>query len=273
MPAALPIPNRAALLAGVLAVLLSACGPAAIPPGDSIVDRDETRNRANHEFNRGLDRVLVGPASNAYGTVIPAPVRTGVSNFATNLNQPSYVLNNLLQFRLGQAMQNTARFAINSTIGIGGLFDPATAMGVPAAETDFGETLHIYGVPEGAYTELPVFGPSTSRDAVGLFVDMAMNPVRVFLDTPESRYVTGAEVLARFNDRYTLDDTIDSILYESADSYTQLRSIYLQTRRFELGGSSNLELGFDPELGGDASQSGDIYTDPYSDPYIDPYAQ
>lgn len=236
-----------------------------MPPGDSIVDADEAQNRSVHRFNLALDRGLVRPASRGYGSAVPEPVRDGIDNFASNLAQPSYVLNNILQFRLGQATHNTMRFLINSTIGLGGILDPATAIGLDARETDFGETLHIYGAPEGDFVMLPVFGPSTTRDTVGLVVDIATNPVRYVLPVPESRYVVGAEVLDRFGDRYVNDDVFESLLYESADSYAQLRSLYLQNRRFELGG---------PVLTyGDGDNAGDPYSDPYADPYIDVYAQ
>lgn len=251
-----------------LCIALTACGPASLPPGDSIIDADEAQNRAVHRFNLALDRSLVGPASRGYGSTVPQPVRQGVDNFASNLAQPSYVLNNILQFRLGQATHNTLRFVVNSTVGLGGLLDPATAIGLDARETDFGETLHIYGAPEGDFVMLPVFGPSTTRDTVGLVVDIATNPVRHILPAPESRYVTTAEVLDRFGDRYEVADTIESILYESTDSYAQLRSLYLQNRRFELGGPV---LSFDPAGPGGAN-SADPYSDPYADPYIDVYA-
>lgn len=262
-------------LAPICLAMLAACGPAALPPGDAVVDADEAQNRSVHRFNLALDRAIVGPASRGYGTAVPEPVRQGVDNFAANLAQPSYVLNNLMQLRLGQATHNTLRFLVNSTVGIGGLLDPATAIGLEARETDFGETLHIYGVPEGDFVMLPVFGPSTTRDTVGLVVDIATNPVRHVLPAPESRYVTGAEVLDRFGDRYELGDTFDSIVYESADGYAQLRSLYLQNRRFELGGPV---LSFDGAAPGTvddiyADPYANPYSDPYADPYIDPYAQ
>jgi phospholipid-binding lipoprotein MlaA len=205
--------------------------------------------------------------SRGYGGAVPEPVRQGVDNFASNLSQPSNVVNNLLQVRIGQAAQNTLRFVINSTVGIGGLFDPATALGVEARPTDFGETLHVWGVPEGDFAMLPVFGPSTTRDTVGFVVDIALDPLRYAVPSADRRYVTGLEVMDRFGDRYERRDTVASILYESADSYTQLRSLYLQNRRFELGGST---LSFETAAGGDTQA--DPYLDPYADPYVDPYA-
>ena len=130
-----------------LALLLSACGPATIPSG--IDDPQEAQNRAVHAFNRGLDRNLLRPTANTYSRIRPEPVENGISNFAGNLDLPGDVVNNLLQLRIGRAAENTLRFAINSTVGIGGLFDPATALGVAGDPTDFGETLHVWGAPEG----------------------------------------------------------------------------------------------------------------------------
>ena len=259
-----------------LVVLVTACGPATLPPGDQIADADEARNRAAHATNIALDRALLDPAATAYGTALPEPVRRGVSNFASNLNQPGYVVNNVLQLRLGDAAQNTLRFAVNSTIGVAGLFDVATAMGIPEESTDFGETLHIYGVGEGDYVVHPVLGPSTTRDTVGMVVDYAMNPLRHYVDTPESYYSTAASIGSGLNSRYEFDDTIDSVLYESADSYAQLRSLYLQQRRFELGGADiayeDPYANADPAAAAEAVAA-DPYYDPYSDPYFDPYAQ
>lgn len=270
--------GRSAFRIGAVALVLmaAACGPAPLPPGDQIADRDEVRNRAAHAINVGLDRAVLDPAAQAYGTVLPEPVRQGVSNVASNLGQPSYVLNNLLQLRLGDAAQNTLRFALNSTIGVAGLFDVATALGVPAEETDFGETLHIYGVGEGDYVVHPVFGPSTTRDTVGMVVDWVLNPVGHFVDPPESYYLTASRAASGLGSRYQFDATVDSILYESADSYAQLRSLYLQQRRFELGGAAAAYE--DPYAGADpaaasAAIAGDPDYDPYLDPYFDPYAQ
>jgi len=234
-----------------------------LPPGDTIADRAEVQNREIHTFNVGLDRNLVRPVSTAYGTAVPQPVRRGVSNFASNLNQPGYILNDLLQLRLEDAIANTFRFGINSTIGLAGLLDPASAMGIPARDSNFGETLHVYGVPEGDFVMLPVLGPSTTRDTVGLVLDIATNPVRHLVDAPEADYLTATRVGDGLNSRYESRNTIDSVLDDSADSYIALRSLYLQNRRFELGGS-------DASLG--ETETG-AYVDPYNDPYFDPYAQ
>lgn len=198
-------------------------------------DPFEDRNRNNHDVNLALDKAFVRPAGNGYVTVIPPPVRKGISNFSSNLSLPGMVVNNLLQGRIGEAGQNTLRFTLNTTLGIGGVFDPSTELKLLEAETDFGETLHVWGVPEGAYVELPVIGPSTERDAVGKVVDLFTNPLSYRLPSPEKYYGTGAAVAARLGDRGEYSDTVDSLLYDSADSYAQARLLYLQNRRFELG--------------------------------------
>jgi phospholipid-binding lipoprotein MlaA len=259
----------------VLALLgVAACGPATLPPGDTIADASEVQNRAVHRFNVAVDRALVGPGAGDREPVIPRPIRRGVRNFASNLSQPGYVVNNLLQFRIDDAAKNTLRFAINSTIGIGGLFDPATAMGLDAEETDFGETMHVYGLGEGDYHVLPLLGPSTTRDSVGRVVDLAMNPLRHVVDPPQIYYLAGARVAGGIGARSELRSTIDDVLYNSEDSYTALRSLYLQNRRFQLRGGQD-DGYFDPYADEAAASdpANDAYYDPYTDPYFDPYSQ
>lgn len=239
-----------------LALMLAACGPAAVPSG--IDDPNEAQNRQVHAFNRAVDRNLLRPTATTYSSVLPEPVERGISNFASNLDAPGDVVNNLLQFRIGKAAENTMRFAINSTIGIGGLFDPATALGVAGDPTDFGETMHIWGAPEGEYVEVPFLGPSTGRDVAGLVVDVALNPVRLALPQPEAGYATATKIASGLSNRARFSDTVDAILYESADSYAQARLLYLQNRRFELGqDASGADAGFE---------------DPYTD-FEDPYAE
>lgn len=241
---------------GLVGLLLTACGPAAIPSG--IDDPNEARNREVHEFNRGLDRNLLRPTANTYSRILPEPVENGISNFASNLDAPGDVVNNLLQLRIGKAAENTLRFAINSTVGIGGLFDPATALGVAGDPTDFGETLHVWGAPEGQYVEAPFIGPATSRDMVGIVVDVALNPVRLALPNPEAGYATATKIASGLSARARYTNTVDSILYESADSYAQARLLYLQNRRFDLGR--------------DTAGGGAGFEDPYAD-FEDPYAE
>jgi phospholipid-binding lipoprotein MlaA len=235
--------------------LVAACGGTSGP--NDINDPYEATNRQTHDFNRAVDRALVGPASKGYGGVVPEPVKRVVGNLADTLDLPGDIANNLLQLRLIDAAENTLRLAVNLTMGVGGLFDASTAIGLPGKPTDFGETLHVWGVGEGAYLEVPFAGPSTARDATGALVDLALNPVRLALPQREATAATVMKLFSRLGDRDRFSETVESILYDSADSYAQARLLYLQNRRFQLGkrGAS----------GADAADDG--FIDPYEDLY------
>jgi phospholipid-binding lipoprotein MlaA len=224
-----------AILALTLALTLAAC--AAPPPAEGPVsDPFEAQNRRFHAINKGADRYALRPASRLYGRGVPGPLREGVSNFAENLSTPGSVVNDVLQGEVEDAGHNFFRFAINSTLGVAGLFDPATSIGLPERESDFGQTLHVWGAPEGAYLELPLLGPSTQRDFAGRVVDVVLNPLRHAASDEVRQAATLAEIGDGLDTRYRFGNTIDSILYDSADSYLQTREAYLQNRRFELGG-------------------------------------
>lgn len=245
---------RHALALG-LVTLLVACGPRVDLPAGEPFDPFEQENRKMHEFNKSVDRALVRPAGKGYSAVVPDDIENAVGRFAFNLSIPQSVVNNTLQGNMKGATEDLYRFVVNTTIGMGGLFDPATELNMPAAtEADFGKTLHAWGVPQGAYLELPLLGPSSERDAAGKFVDLFTNPLSYVLPSPEKYIGTGASVASRLGDRGRFADTFDSILYESADSYAQTRSYYLQNRAYELGGSGT-----------------GAYADPYDSPYEDPY--
>lgn len=247
------VPRLAARLTALIALAtLAACAtPGPNHPPDQPFDPYEQSNRKVHEFNVGLDKVVVRPAAKGYGAVVPDDIENAIARFATNLSLPGDVVNNILQLNMRAAFEDTARFAVNSTVGLGGLFDPATEMNMPAGSgTGFDETLDVWGVPQGAYVELPVFGPSTQRGTVGLVFDFLTNPFLYILDEPENYIAAGVSILPVLTRRDRNSDTIDALLYESADSYAAVRSIYLQNLRFGLG--------VDP---------GEGYTDPYDSPY------
>lgn len=211
---------------------LAAC--TAPQPGQEFNDPYEESNRAVHDFNKGVDRAVLRPAGEIMAAA-PVEVTMPISNFADNVGLPGMVVNGVLQGDIDGAATNTMRFLINSTFGVLGLFDPATAWGLPEETTDFGETLAVWGVPEGAYLELPVLGPSTERDAVGEIVDLLIDPLER-VGTPEQiDYGPGARIADIIITRGKFGDTIDDVLYGSADSYAQARLAYLQNRRFELG--------------------------------------
>ncbi len=217
--------------------LLSACAQPPQPVG--INDPHEQFNRGVHEFNKAFDSAVFGPAANAYGDGVPEPVRARVQDFASNTSLPSLIVNQILQGRLDDAGHNFARLLLNTTLGIGGLFDLATDVGLEERSTDFGETLHVWGVKEGNYVVMPFFGPSTSRDAVGTVVDFFTNPLSYALPAPERYVPTAASIVSRFGDRYTYASTIDDLMYNSEDPYTTMRLFYLDARRYELSGGES----------------------------------
>lgn len=218
---------------------LSACTPASVPTG--FEDPYEATNRKTHSVNRALDQAIIRPISNGYGKTAPGPLRKGVSNFSENLSLPGTVVNNLLQLRIEEAGANTFRFLLNSTFGMAGLLDVATEAGIERDPSDFGETLYVWGAKEGTYIELPVLGPSTTRDVVGKVVDVATNPLRFVFEGRDQAGTMTAGVLARFGDRYEYRELVDSVLYDSEDSYAQARLLYLQNRRFQLSGETQLD--------------------------------
>lgn len=236
------LPLMAFRLLGLLAV--TACGPALAP--NAINDPHEAQNRDFHEFNVALDKLILRPAGIAYVSAVPRPVAIGLSNFAENLNLPSEVINDVLQLKLDHAIQNTLRFAINSTIGLGGVLDPATALGTLEKPTGFGETLHVWGMPEGAYIEMPVIGPTTDRDLFGSILDFGLDPLRLFVPDPVRYFNYFAIGASTVNDRGRYSATVDSILYDSADGYAQARLLYLENRRFQLGQPAMTDTFEDP---------------------------
>lgn len=222
------------LAAGLLFATLAACtmpGPGDAP--DGIFDPYEAQNRKVHERSKQTDKKFVRPVALAYANTVPVPAQEMVGNFADNLSVPGAVVNQVLQVDVAGALRNTVRFGLNTTLGFGGVFDVASEFGLTEDDADFGQTLAVWGAPEGAYLELPVIGPSTERDAVGRIVDFVLSPTRL-IPAPESYYLTGTRIIARVGKRGRFASTVDSILYDSADSYAQMRLLYLQSRRHEL---------------------------------------
>ncbi len=223
-----------------------------------IYDPYEAANRAKHEGTKRTDTAVIRPMAQAYGETVPEPLRDTVGNFSNNIELPVKALNKLLQGDLKGAFQNSSRFLVNSTFGLAGLRDPASEMGIYEEDTGFGDTLAVWGVGEGAYLEATLIGPSTERDAIGSIVDFASNPLWYIAGPVEQVIGLGAKTSDKLNSRYKFGNTVDSILYDSADSYAQTRLLYLQNRRFRIGQS--------------VAQSGGVEDDPYADPYDDPYA-
>lgn len=225
----------------VVSLALTACSVPTDEPRTTNVIHDpyESFNRSIHSVNVSFDRWILRPTSRGYTTVLPDEFETLISNFATTASMPSAILNGVLQFDLKTTTDATARLLVNATLGLLGFFDVATALQIDDVDTDFGETLYAWGVSEGAYIELPLLGPATERSATGRIIDIATNPLRFLLQPPHVNYPRVASVGKLLTQRNQLSDVIDTILDESADSYTQLRLTYLQSRRFELGDIDN----------------------------------
>ena len=225
---------------------LSACAPSFTL--GNYDDPYENVNRKSHEINKGIDKKVLRPSSKIYARALGQKPRTAISNFSENWGLPKDLVNYTLQGDIGNASKTTGQFLINSTIGIAGVFDPSEKFGINARGTDFGETLHRWGVSEGDYVEIIFLGPSTERDALGKVADLILDPVGFALNPWQSRLRSTANVGNVLGNRAALGSTIDSVLYESADSYSQTKLAYLQGRRFRLN----------PEIS-------EVYTDPYEE--------
>jgi phospholipid-binding lipoprotein MlaA len=255
-----PLSGTRAFLSLVVALTLGACSVA--PAGTDINDPYEEVNRQVHAFNKGFDRAVLDPAGEAV-SYLPDIIKDGIVNFSDNSGLPNAAANGLLQGNFNGAARNSLRFVLNTTVGILGFFDPASKLGLPEVDTDFGETLAVWGISEGAYLELPGLGPSTERDAAGLLVDFFFDPLQLLGISPPLNDTTAelfetdtvAQVGEIIVERGKFDDTFDS-LWESADSYSQLRLIYLQNRRFELA---------DSDRTAERPTDEEYYFDPYED--------
>ncbi len=192
-------------------------------------DRDpmEGINRATHGFNAFVLDWVVDPVNRLYRLAVPAPARRGVARFFSNLNEPVILVNDLLQFAPNDAGQTGARFLVNSTVGLAGLFDPARTIGLPGHHTDFGETLAVYGAPSGSYVVIPVLGPSSVRDAFGEIVDGVLSVDFWVLGAgPQLLLTTGGGMVT-----YDVQqERLDALRGTSVDYYAALRGAYLLDR-------------------------------------------
>ena len=235
--------RAAVLLLGALALAGCAGGPAPSPPLD--FDPGEAQNREAHALNKALDTAAFGPLARAYGAAAPEPARNGITNLVNHSRLPAATLQYALQGRPDQSLAAAARFVVNTAFGLGGLLDPAASMGLAYRETNVDETLHVWGVPEGAYWELPFGGPGTERDWFGYALDIAADPV-TYVGGPVTSAIAALRGVDLLHDRYKLDPALQALLYDSADSYTAQRISYLQNMRARLQDGTELELLEDP---------------------------
>ncbi|MDR2925351.1 MAG: VacJ family lipoprotein [Azoarcus sp.] len=239
------------------AVLLLVAGCAGAPAEDPL----EPYNRAMFSFNEKLDNAALKPVAKGYKAVTPAPVRTWVSNFFGNLQDPWIGVNNLLQGKPADALNDLMRFVFNSTLGIGGLLDIASEAQMPKHDEDFGQTLGVWGVKDGPFVVLPLFGPRMLRDAAAIPADWAGNsPWSQPYENPivhDDTVRYGLSGLNAINGRANmlgLERTLDE---GTLDKYRFARDFYIQQRRFNVhDGNPPLEEyeDFDSDEGGDAAQ-------------------
>jgi phospholipid-binding lipoprotein MlaA len=221
---------RSALGVAVLALLAILTGCATVPPNAGQDPRDplESFNRQVFEFNEGLDKVVLKPLAQVYDAVLPVPVQECLSNGFSNLREPSNALNNLLQGKGSAAVSDVCRFAVNTTVGLLGCFDVASRMGLEKSREDFGQTLAVWGVGNGPFLVLPLFGPSTIRDTAGIGVETVLD-VNFWIDNVSVRNtIFGVRTVSFRHELLKADDLISDA---ALDKYTFVRDGYLQRRR------------------------------------------
>ena len=216
--------------ATVALILYATTGCASLPPGrlPDAQDPFERFNRAAFSFNDALDRTVVRPIASAYTAVVPDIVQRGVANFFGNLSDVPSALNALLQGKPNQAATLVGRFAVNTTVGLAGLLDPATVAGLERRREDFGQTLGVWGIEPGPYLVLPLLGPSSVRDSFGLVVDLELDPL-LHVSDKEWRY--GLTALRLVQQRAFLIGTDTTLRSIELDPYLFTRDAYLARRR------------------------------------------
>ena len=215
----------------------AAIGPINIYLDD--VDPLEEINRPIFEFNQNLDENLIKPIAISYRDNTPDSIKKGVSNFFSNLGEVSTLANQILQFKAEDSLLTLSRFLINTTIGLVGIFDPAAELGLTKKDEDFGQTLGVWGVPEGPYFVIPVLGPSTLRDTAGLYVDVTSNAN--FINSLDTNSEIAATSMKTVDKRVELLPATD-LINRSFDPYTTMRSSYLQKRRNDVNDSNDTKI-------------------------------
>lgn len=220
------------VLVAALAAGGAGCTAYRAGPDGETLDPLEPINRPIYGFNDFLDRWLLRPVAKGYDTVAPKAVKFAVTNFFYNWRTPIYVVNHVLQGSVGAAARQTARFAINTTLGIGGIIDAAKDAKLPREETGFGTTLGKWGAGDGPYLVLPLLGPSNPRDAVGYLADRRIDPLNNYKNASRRDKLR----ILRVIDRRRQLLSVDKAVREAADPYIFVREAYLQNRRYQITG-------------------------------------
>ena len=241
--------SRAVIHSGVLALAVALANPAvSAPPSEpmDLLDDEfdeellaqpsgfpdplQRTNRSVFSFNTTIDKVLIDPVTRFYGFIFPGPVKKSFRRFFANLGEPGTIANDLLQLQWRDAGVASARFVVNTTVGIGGLFDPATRLGLEHHSSDFGQTLAIAGTPSGAYVIVPVLGPTNVRDGFGVLVDVGMHPLTWFIG-PTNFLMYGVYGGGQgLTLREEKADELNALREGSIDYYSVMRNAWYQNR-------------------------------------------
>lgn len=212
-----------------LALSISACShmPWRHAKGDPL----EPVNRAVFAFNTVADKVVLEPVAKTYQTITPKPARKGVRNFLDNLQAPVVFVNDVLQGKPKRAVKTLARFAINTTVGIGGVLDVAKGVGIEKHYEDLGQTLATHGVPSGPYLVLPLFGPSSARDLTGLVTELTLSPLSFTRFKGKQTFGRVRLAMNTVDRRAEILPAIKSLRENTLDEYVSVRSYYQQVRK------------------------------------------
>ncbi len=209
-------------------LLLSAC----IQKGPNPVDPYEQSNRKIHAFNLVFDKLVLKPPAKLYTAIVPPPIRKGINNVYRNINLCPTIANDLLQADFTQTFKDTWRLIINSSLGIGGIFDPASTCQLPAHTNDLGLTFAKWGDKSSPFVIIPFLGPSTIRDGMGMLFDTLLTP---YFYIPQDATIYGILALRYVDLRSQLFDT-EKLMEQSLDQYAFLRDAYLQNRNYLITG-------------------------------------
>jgi phospholipid-binding lipoprotein MlaA len=212
-------------------VLITLLGCAAPPAKRDPRDPWERLNRTTYKVNDKLDRAVLRPVVHGYKNVVPSVVRTGISNFFDNLGYPIVIVNDLLQARFLLSAKDTGRLLMNTTLGIGGILDPASQAGLQKNDNDFGLTFGYWGIPKGPYFVIPFLGPSDVRDGLGRIPNSYFSPQNYLNDWQLQYSIWGLELI---DARYRLVAS-EPLLDSAYDPYLFMKNAYLQRRDFLLG--------------------------------------
>ena len=216
-----------------LSLFLGACST---PSAESLAQNDpwEKTNRDIFDFDLRVDHAVARPVAEGYRAAVPEPVRDGIHNALTNLNAPVVLANDVLQGDGDKAVNTAGRIVINSTVGIGGLIDVASKLGIPGHDNDFGITLGQNGVAEGSYLVLPFAGPLPPRDLLGVVVDQAFDPLTYVRFHGKDTWMVVRFGIGILDSRTSQLDAIEAIERSSIDFYATSRNLYRQSRNAKI---------------------------------------